>query len=111
VTKGTLNRGRLSSFGHSLSHSSHKSSGTQVWRRREAAATTTRFLVLVSGLWTLCLVRYSWRERHTLSLGYLLGLVLLPELFYLSRLQCSGVAICLWLGDNIEILSMVKRAH
>jgi len=46
-----------------------------------------------------------------LSLGYLLGLVLLPKLFYLSRLWCSGVAACLWLGDNIEILSMEKRAH
>ena len=46
-----------------------------------------------------------------LSLGYMLGLVLLQELFYLSRLWCSSVAACLWLGDNIEILSMEKRAH
>jgi hypothetical protein len=36
---------------------------------------------------------------------------LLPELFCLSRLRCSGVALCLWLGDNIAILSTVKRAH
>jgi hypothetical protein len=108
VTKSTINRGCLSSFGHSLTHNSHKSSGVQVWRRSAAATTATGFLVLVSGLWTLCLVRYSWRERDTLSLGYLLGLVLLPELFYLSRLWCSGVAACLWLGDNIEILSMEK---
>jgi hypothetical protein len=56
-------------------------------------------------------MRYSWKERGTLSLGSLLGLVLLPELFYLSGLRCSGVVACLWLGDNIEILSMVKRAH
>jgi hypothetical protein len=33
---------------------------------------------------------------------------LLLELFYLSRLRCSGVALCLWLGDNIAILSMEK---
>jgi len=66
------------------------------------------FFVLVSGLWTFCLVRYSWRKRDMLSLGYLLGLVLLPELFYLSRLWCLGVAVCLWLGGNIEILSMEK---
>jgi hypothetical protein len=43
-----------------------------------------------------------------LYLGYLLGMV--PELFYFSRLRCSGVIVCLWLGDNIEILSMVKEA-
>jgi hypothetical protein len=97
VTKSTINRGRLSSFGHLLTHSLHKLSGAQVWRSA-AAATTTGFLVLVSGLRTLCLVRYSWRERDTLSLGYLLGLVLLPELFYISRLQCSGVAFVPMVG-------------
>jgi hypothetical protein len=43
-----------------------------------------------------------------LYLVYLLGLVLLPELFYLESLWCSGVDACLWLGDNIEILSMEK---
>jgi hypothetical protein len=31
VTKSTINRGRLSSFGHSLTHNSHKLSGAQVW--------------------------------------------------------------------------------
>jgi hypothetical protein len=45
------------------------------------------------------------------SFGYLLGLELLPELFYLSRLWCLGVVACLWLGDNIKILSIVKPAH
>jgi hypothetical protein len=63
-------------------------------------------MVLVFGL-NFCLVHYSWRERDTLSLGYLLGLVLLQELFYLS-ICFSGEAACLWLGENIEILSMVK---
>jgi hypothetical protein len=48
------------------------------------------------------------RERDTLSLVYLLGLVLLPKLFYMSRLWCSGVVVYLWLGENIEISSMVK---
>jgi hypothetical protein len=47
-------------------------------------------------------------EKGVLSLGYLLALVLLSKLFYLSRLQCSGVVVCVWLGDNIVILSMVK---
>jgi hypothetical protein len=33
---------------------------------------------------------------------------LLLKLFCLSRLRCSGMALCLWLGDNISIFSMVK---
>jgi hypothetical protein len=41
-----------------------------------------------------------------------LAIGLLPELFYLSRLKgARGWPLCLWLGDNIAILSMVKRAH
>ena len=40
-----------------------------------------------------------------------LAIGLLPELFCLSRLRCSGWPLCLWLGDNIAILSMVKQAH
>jgi hypothetical protein len=30
---------------------------------------------------------------------------------FCQRLRCSGVALCLWLGDNGVALSMVKRAH
>jgi hypothetical protein len=40
-----------------------------------------------------------------------LAIGLLPELFCLSRLRARGWPLCLWLGDNIAILSMVKRAH
>jgi hypothetical protein len=43
------------------------------------------------------------------SLGYLLVLVLLPESFYLAKVMVlGGGCACLWLGDNIVILSMVK---
>jgi hypothetical protein len=30
---------------------------------------------------------------------------------FCQRLRCSGVALCLWLGDNGVALSMVKRAQ
>ena len=50
-----------------LTHISHKSSGMQVWRRSAATSIATGFLVLVSSFWTLCLVRYYWRERYTIS--------------------------------------------
>jgi hypothetical protein len=66
-------------------------------------------LVLVM-VWDFLLGALSL-ERGALSLGYLLGLVLLPELFYLSKVKVLGGGLCLWLGDNIVILSMVKRAH
>jgi hypothetical protein len=42
------------------------------------------------------------------SLGYMLVLVLLLELFYLSNFTVLRVAMRLWLGENIVILSMGK---
>jgi hypothetical protein len=75
-----------------------------------------QLLQLGFGSWFLVyglsvLVFYSWRKRDMLSLGYLMGLALLPKLLYMSRLWCLGVDVCLRLGDNIEILSMEKRAR
>jgi hypothetical protein len=48
-------------------------------------------------------------EKERYSISWLsVGFGILLKLFYLSRLWCLGVAACLWLGDNIEILSMEK---
>jgi hypothetical protein len=43
---------------------------------------------------------FSW-----LSVGY--GVASWNHSFY-KRLRCSGVALCLWLGDNGVELSMIK---
>jgi hypothetical protein len=43
-----------------------------------------------------------------LSIGY--GMASWNHSFC-QRLRCSGVDLCLWLGDNGVALSMVKRAH
>jgi hypothetical protein len=58
-----------------------------------------------------CLVRYPWREvRH-------LCLAIKPRVCFrnhsLSRIKIKVLegGFDLWLGDNITILSMVKRAH
>ena len=40
-----------------------------------------------------------------------LAIGLLPKLFCLSRLRCSRVAFVPMVGDNIAILSTMKRAH
>jgi hypothetical protein len=62
-------------------------------------------------VWDFLLGVLPLEKGCSLSLGYLLGLVLLPESFYLSKVMVLGVALCLWLGDNIVILSMVKQAQ
>jgi hypothetical protein len=50
----------------------------------------------------------SWLSLRCISLGWLL--VLLPESFSV-KVKVLGGGFGLWLGDNIAILSMVKRAH
>jgi hypothetical protein len=50
-----------------------------------------------------------------ISLGYLyalalVGYCLLPESFSV-KVKVLGGGFSLWLGDNIAIFSMVKRAH
>jgi hypothetical protein len=60
------------------------------------------FLVLGLSAWCA-----TFGERYAIS-WISVGSGTAPKLFYLSRLWCSGVAVCLWLGDNIVILSMVK---
>jgi hypothetical protein len=69
-------------------------------------------------VWTFCfgygldsLLGTLALERGTLPWLAIGSRVCFQKLFYLSRLRCSGVALCLWLGDNIAILSTVKRAH
>jgi hypothetical protein len=90
----------------------HKTSGAQVWRGSAATAAATgifafgwTFSWLWFGLSAWSLVILSWCALPWLAIG------LLPELFCISRLRCSGVASCIWLGDNIAILSMEKQAH
>jgi hypothetical protein len=83
----------------------HKTSGAQVWRGTATAAAATGISVLA---WT-----FSWLW-FGISLGlwlFLLGALalekgvlpwlaigLLPELFCLSRLRCSGVAFVPMVG-------------
>ena len=97
----------------------HKTSGAQVWRGSVVAAATTSIfafgwtffgygLDFLLDLWLFVLGALAL-EKGTLPW---LAIELLPELFYLSRLRCSGVAfVPIWLGDNIAILSTVKQAH
>jgi hypothetical protein len=59
------------------------------------------------GLWLFLIGALALEKGALLWLA--IGLLL--ELFYLSRLKCSGVALCLWLGDNISILSTMKQTH
>jgi hypothetical protein len=49
-------------------------------------------------------------ERGTLPWLAIGSSVCFQNYSSLSRLRCSGVALCLWLGDNIVILSMVKMS-
>jgi hypothetical protein len=56
------------------------------------------------GLWLLFLGGLAL-EKDVLPW---LAIVLLLELFFLSRLRCLGWPLCLWFGDNIAIFSMEK---
>jgi hypothetical protein len=64
-------------------------------------------LFSLSGTFFLCASlgegALSW-----LSIGY--GVASWNHSFY-QRLRCSGVVLCLWLGDNGVAFFMVKRAH
>jgi hypothetical protein len=104
-----------------LTHSQlHKTSGAQVWR----GGSTTATGILAFG-WTwplgygldflldfwLFLLGVLPLEKGALALvGYwsATGIILSVKVKVLKGGFCG---MCLWLGDNIAILSMEKRAH
>jgi hypothetical protein len=92
----------------------HKTSSAQVWRGTATTTVSTGISVLAwtfSWLWFGFSARLFFLGALALEKGELLWLGNGLDCFQnycLSRLRCSGVALCLWLGDNIAILSMVK---
>jgi hypothetical protein len=78
----------------------HKTSGAQVWRGSAAVVSATRILAFgyglefLLGLWLFLLGALAL-ERGALPW---LAIGMLPELFCLSRLRCSGVAFVPMVG-------------
>jgi hypothetical protein len=51
-------------------------------------------------------------EREMYAISWLsIGFGIASIIILSVKVTVLGVAMCLWLGDNIEILSMVERAH
>jgi hypothetical protein len=102
MTKNTINKRALELIFHSHSHISHRLVVHNFWRGSAAATTPTRILAIGYG-WNFYLVMV-WNFCLGYGLDSLLGMlalekdalpwlaiVLLPELFYMSRLRCSWV--------------------
>jgi hypothetical protein len=69
-------------------------------------------------VWTFCLsygldsfLGTLYLERDTLSWLAIGFKVFFWNYSVCQGQRCSGVASCLWLGDNIAILSMEKQTH
>jgi hypothetical protein len=51
-------------------------------------------------------------EKGLLSFSFLsFGSSSSSKIIYLSKVMVLGVVVCLWLGENIVILSMFKQAQ
>ena len=91
-------------------HTHTQESGVQVQTKSVVETTAARYCSWFV-VWNFLLDEIPLEKGCSLSLFYPLVLVLLQKSFICQRLWCLGLVVCLWLSENIVILSMFKQVQ